>query len=206
MRKEKISMAVIKRLPRYYRYLDEMLKNGITKTSSKELSQRMRLTASQIRQDLNCFGGFGQQGYGYNVESLHKEMGSILGIYKGYTAVLIGVGNLGRAVANYFGANSSGVKIVGMFDINESMIGAKINDIEVMHIDLIDNFMPEHKPDIAILTLPKTDLSYITKKLKALGVKGFWNFSNVDIRVEGVHIENVHLSDSLMILCYKIGQ
>ena len=200
-----VSVPVVRRLPRYYRYLGEMIKKGITRISSKELSEAMGVTASQIRQDLNNFGGFGQQGYGYNIELLYQEIGNILGINKGYTAVLIGAGNLGHALANHSSLQKRGVTIAGIFDNNPKVIGTLINGHTVLSVYELDSFVQKNKPDIGIITTPKNHSQEIAEKLINLGIKGLWNFSYIDLKShKDVAIENVHLSDSLMTLSYKI--
>lgn len=202
---KKISFEVIKRLPRYYRYLGELRDNGVTRISSKMLSSKMNVTASQIRQDLNCFGGFGQQGYGYNVESLHKSIADILGIDNAHKTIIIGAGNLGTALASYRSFEKRGFRLVGIFDNNPYKIGHFIEEFEIYDIETIEEFMQVHKPDIAIIAVPKAAAGEIANRLARLGIKGFLNFSYMDISVqEGVEIENVHLSDSLMTLSYKI--
>ncbi|MDK2798802.1 MAG: redox-sensing transcriptional repressor [Clostridiales bacterium] len=204
---KKVSIAVIRRLPRYYRYLGDLLKNDITRISSKELSQRMGVTASQIRQDLNCFGGFGQQGYGYNVEHLYKEIGNILGLYKGYTTIIIGAGHLGHALANHTGFEKRGFKLVGIFDIKKEVIGEEIRGIKVRHIDELEDFIKSNKVDIGILAIPKEGVCEIAQRLANLGVKGLWNFSYTDLDLcAPIQVESVHLSDSLMTLSYQITQ
>lgn len=205
--KKKISMAVIKRLPRYYRYLYDLLNMGITRISSKELSERMNITASQIRQDLNCFGGFGQQGYGYNVESLFREIGNILGVNETFKAVIIGAGNMGQALANYGNFERRGFKIIGVFDVNSDIIGSKINNLTVMHMDKLEEFIMNNKVDIGILTVPYDQTPAVAERLARLGVKGLWNFSPMDLELNhDVVIENVHLSDSLMVLGYRLKE
>ena len=202
----KISMAVIKRLPRYYRYLGELLEKGVNKISSRELSERMNVTASQIRQDLNNFGGFGQQGYGYNVEYLHKEIAKILGLHQNYKMIIVGVGNLGQAIANYASFEKRGFKLVGLFDINPRLIGMSIKGLEVQDIDTMEQFVKENGIDIAILTMPKARVKQTAESLTSWGIKGLWNFSPVDLFLpETVQVENVHLSHSLMTLAYKIN-
>lgn len=205
MDKSIVPIAVIKRMPRYFRYLSELMKNNVEKVSSQELSRRMNVTASQIRQDFNSFGGFGQQGYGYNVRSLYNEIGTILGYDLGLTAIIIGIGNLGNAITHNINFEKRGVKLIGLFDISPSIVGTTYNNIEVLHVDSLDEFCKEKKPDIAVLTLPKPQTPPMCKHLAELGVKGFWNFSNMEITdIEGVSIENVHLGDSLMTLCFDI--
>ena len=207
MAPKKISMAVIKRLPRYHRYLNDLLELGIKRISSKELSTRMGITASQIRQDLNCFGGFGQQGYGYNVESLFSEIGNILGINKTFNTIIIGAGNMGQALANYGNFEKRGFKLVGIFDVNPGVIGKTIKDIEVMSIDNLDEFLEQKSVDIAMLCVPYKETASIADKVARLGIKGLWNFSAMDLKLPyDVIIENVHLSDSLMVLGYKLNE
>lgn len=203
----KISMAVIRRLPRYYRYLGELLDNGVTKISSRELSEKMKVTASQIRQDLNNFGGFGQQGYGYNVEYLHDEIAKILGLDKKHNMIIVGVGNLGQALANYGSFSKRGFHLVGLFDVNPRLIGMSMRGLEVRDIDEMETFVKSNQVDIAILTMPKTKVKQTAEKLAEWGVKGLWNFSPVDLYLpHSVQVENVHLSHSLMTLAYKIHE
>jgi redox-sensing transcriptional repressor len=205
--KKKVSIAVIRRLPRYYRYLSDLLLMDITRISSKELSTRMGITASQIRQDLNCFGGFGQQGYGYNVESLYKEIGNILGVTSRFKTVIIGAGNMGQALAHYGNFERRGFEIIGVFDINPELVGKKVNKIEILHMDLIDEFIKSNKVDIAILTVPYEQTAGLAERMAALGIKGLWNFSPMDLKLpHKMVIENVHLSDSLMVLGYRIKE
>ena len=200
-----VPLVVIRRLPRYYRYLGECLKQGVTRISSRSLSEKMGVTASQIRQDLNFFGGFGQQGYGYNIDRLYTEIGDILGLSKGYTTIIIGAGHLGHALANHTNFRKRGFRLVGIFDNSPEVIGSKINDIEVKNFADADAFLSENHVDIAILAVPKRVVREVVDRLVELGVKGFWNFSYTDIPVpEDVAIENVHLSDSLMTLSYKL--
>ena len=203
----KISMAVIRRLPRYYRYLGELLQKGVGKISSRELSEKMNVTASQIRQDLNNFGGFGQQGYGYNVEYLYNEIGKILGLHQNYKMIIVGVGNLGQAIANSNSFSKRGFKLVGLFDVNPKLIGMSIHGVEVMDVDCMEQFVKENGVDIAILTMPKTRVKETAENLAKWGIKGLWNFSPVDLIVpDTVQIENVHLSHSLMTLAYMINE
>lgn len=203
----KISMAVIRRLPRYYRYLGELLDKGVTKISSRELSEKMKVTASQIRQDLNNFGGFGQQGYGYNVEYLHDEIAKILGLDRKHNMIIVGVGNLGQALANYGSFNKRGFHLVGLFDVNPRLIGMSMRGLEVRDIDEMEAFVKHNQVDIAILTMPKAKVKQTAEKLADWGVKGLWNFSPVDLYLpHSVQVENVHLSHSLMTLAYKIHE
>ena len=205
---EKISNSVIRRLPRYYRFLGELLAEGKSKISSRELAERMNVTASQIRQDLNCFGGFGQQGYGYNVAELKDEIGAILGVDKHHGAVLIGAGNLGKALAGHLDYESYGCRLCGIFDTDPTTIGTRIGKLTVSSMADIEAFCRDNRPVIAILCIPKEAAPDVCRKLASLGVKAFWNFSYYDVSLEGldgVRIENVHLSDSLMSLCYGLN-
>ena len=200
-----ISPVVIKRLPRYYRYLGELLKNDVIRISSKELSKKMNVTASQIRQDLNNFGGFGQQGYGYNVEYLYNEIGKILGLDHTNNIVIIGAGNLGQALANNQEFDSNGFKIIGLFDVNPRLIGMTVRGVEVYDIDMLEEFLKKHDVRIAALTLPATKAIKVAGDLADLGIKAFWNFAPVDLNLpEDVIVENVHLAESIMTLSYRI--
>lgn len=203
---QNISPLVIKRLPRYYRFLEELLAEDITRISSAELAKRMGLTASQIRQDLNCFGGFGQQGYGYSVIELKDSISEILGLKKYEKAILIGAGNLGRAVSLHVNFERFGFKLIGVFDKKESSVGQIIKDVPVRHILGLENFCRDNKPTTAILCIPKEEAKKVTEELISFGIKGFWNFTHYDIAVnhKDVVVENVHLSDSLMALRYHI--
>jgi redox-sensing transcriptional repressor len=204
--KKKVSIAVIRRLPRYYRYLSDLLKMETTRISSRELAERMGITASQIRQDLNCFGGFGQQGYGYNVESLYNEIGKIIGINNKYQTIIIGAGNMGQALANYANFEKRGFKLIGIFDISPKVIGRKIKGIEIMNYNTIEEFIKNNRVDIAVITVPYEATPEVAEKVARLGVKGLWNFSPMDLKLPyDVIIENVHLSDSLMVLGYKLN-
>lgn len=202
-----ISNSVIKRLPRYYRFLGELKTAGMTRISSRELSERMGLTASQIRQDLNCFGGFGQQGYGYNIELLQTEIGKILGLDKLKTAILIGIGNLGRAVTMHINFESKGFRIIGLFDSKESLVGQVIKNMPIRSTADIDEFCRENHPDAAVLCIPKYAAEAMSEQLVRLGIKGFWNFSHYDLSLKypGVKVENVHFGDSLMTLSYRLN-
>ncbi|MBQ3005071.1 MAG: redox-sensing transcriptional repressor Rex [Clostridia bacterium] len=206
MSNSKISMSVIKRLPRYYRFLGELKKSGTLRISSNELSMRMKLTASQIRQDLNCFGGFGQQGYGYNVEQLYIEIGKILGVDRTCKTILVGAGNLGKAIASHMSFESRGFSLVGIFDSNKELIGTTLKNIEIFDVDKLDEFCLENKPEVAVLCIPSSVASTIVDKLIDLGVTGFWNFTHFDIAAKypEVTVENVHLNDSLMTLSYQM--
>lgn len=204
---KKISLAVIKRLPRYYRYLGELLDHDIDRISSKELSERMNITASQIRQDLNNFGGFGQQGYGYNVQYVYNEIRKILGIDQKKNMIIIGAGNIGQALANYSNFEKRGFYLTGIFDINPRIIGISIKGIEIQDVYTLKEFIENNQVDIAILTLPKNKVIDVAKDLVSWGIKGLWNFSPVDLKVpDDVVVENVHLSDSLMTLAYNLDR
>lgn len=204
---DRISMSVIRRLPRYYRFLYDLKENGVVRISSKELSQRMGLTASQIRQDLNCFGGFGQQGYGYIVEQLYNEIGRILGLDVLTPAILLGAGNMGRAIANHMNFEERGFKLVAILDSSPNVIGQKIRGMDVLPIQKIDEVCHEHNVEVAILCIPKEAAPPLVEQLISLNVRGFWNFSHYDINYNhpGVLVENVHLGDSLMTLSYKLN-
>jgi redox-sensing transcriptional repressor len=203
--KKKVSIAVIRRLPRYYRYLSDLLAMDITRISSKELSTRMGITASQIRQDLNCFGGFGQQGYGYNVELLFNEIGNILGVNNKFKTIIIGAGNMGQALAHYGNFERRGFEIIGIFDVNQKLIGTRIKDIEIFHMDKLEEFVKKHNVEIAMLTVPYEQAREVAEKVARLGIRGLWNFSPMDLKLPyEMVIENVHLSDSLMVLGFKI--
>lgn len=207
MAKGDVSISVIKRLPRYYRFLGEMKHAGVQRVSSGELSKRMGFTASQIRQDLNCFGGFGQQGYGYNVEQLYTEIGNILGVNKKAKTVLIGAGNLGRAVAAHMSFEERGFNLIGIFDKNEALAGQMVRNIPIRHINGLYDFCKDNKPTVAVLCIPSESAKEIADELVKLGIKGFWNFSHYDIAANypNVAVENVHLSDSLMTLSYHVS-
>ena len=200
-----ISKAVISRLPRYYRYLGELLEDGVERISSNELSKRMKVTASQIRQDLNNFGGFGQQGYGYNVKYLYTEIAKILGIVRQHNIIIIGAGNLGQAIANYANFEKRGFMIKGMFDINPRLIGLVVRGIEIRGVEDLEQFIVENEVQIAALTIPKTKAPEIADRVIKAGVKAIWNFAHTDLVVpDDVVVENVHLSESLMRLSYRV--
>lgn len=201
-----VSLSVIRRLPRYYRFLGDLVKSGLTRISSRELSQRMGLTASQIRQDLNCFGGFGQQGYGYNTNLLRGEIGSILGIESKNPAILIGAGNIGHAIALNMDFDNMGFDLIGIFDVNDKIIGTKIRNITVLDMSKLEEFCKRKYPKIAILTTPHDVAPAIVDKLVNLGIDGFWNFSHYDFSMKypDIAVENVHLGDSLMTLSYLV--
>lgn len=200
-KKENISKAVIKRLPKYQRYLLELYKNKVERISSKELSAKIGFSASQIRQDLNCFGDFGQQGYGYNVEGLYKEVSNILGLNKAYNIIVVGCGNIGQAVINYDNFRKLGFEINGIFDKNPRLVGLKIRDKEVMDIERLEDFLEEYNVQIGIICVNKENAQKVCDKLIEGNVKGIWNFAPADLVVPpGIRVENVHLSDSLLTL------
>jgi len=204
----KISNAVIRRLPRYRRYLADLRSKNIDRISSNELSNLIGYTASQIRQDLNNFGGFGQQGYGYNVQSLYNEITSILGLDKEYKMIILGAGNLGQAIANYTHYYKSGFKVIAMFDINPKLIGLRINDIEVLDYEKLEEFLKNNSVDIGIVCTNKSSAQEVVDKLCDGGVRGIWNFAPTDLQLKASNIalENVHLSDSLHSLAYYINR
>lgn len=200
-RKKNISMAVIKRLPKYHRYLRELLRTDVDRISSKELSERIGFTASQIRQDLNCFGDFGQQGYGYNVKELLNELSGILGLAKEYNMVIIGAGNIGQAIANYTNFEKLAFNLVGIFDVNPKVIGLKIRDVEVIDIDELVTFLKATPVDIGVICVSENSAQIVSDMMVKNGVKGIWNFAPVDLEVpEEIIVENVHLSESLLTL------
>lgn len=207
MENKEISQAVIGRLPRYFRYLGELKDDGIERISSQELSDIMKVTASQIRQDFNNFGGFGQQGYGYKVEYLYEEIGKILGLDKTHNLIIIGAGNLGQALANYMNFERRGFLFKGIFDNDPALYGKKIRTMEVRPMEEMEHFVRENEIDIAVLTIPKTSAVAVAEMLVQNGIKGIWNFAHVDLNVpEEIQVENVHLSDSLMKLTYNINR
>ena len=207
MDEKKISRAVINRLPRYYRYLGQLLTNDVKKTSSKELSKIMNITASQIRQDLNNFGCFGQQGYGYDVESLYQEIENILGINNKHTMIVIGCGNLGQALSNYDKFEKIGFKIVGMFDKNPDLIGnISAGGILIQSMDILHAFLEDNDVDVAVLTVPRSGAEEVAEILSRNKIKGIWNFANVELKLNNpdIVVENMQITDSLLTLAYKI--
>ena len=207
MEERGISRAVIGRLPRYYRYLGELLEAGVERISSSDLSKKMRVTASQIRQDLNNFGGFGLQGYGYNVKYLYTEIGKILGLNREHPIIIIGAGNLGQALANYASFEKSGFTLKGLFDVNPRLEGVSIRGIQVRMMDDLEEFLQKNEIEIAILTLPKSKAIEVAELVIENGIRAIWNFAHTDLNLpEDVIVENVHLSDSLMKLSYNISR
>ena len=203
----KISRAVISRLPRYYRYLGDLLEAGVERISSNDLSKKMQVTASQIRQDLNNFGGFGQQGYGYNVKYLYTEIGKILGLDKDHNFIIIGAGNLGQALANYASFERNGFILKSLFDVNPRLEGVTIRGIPVRMLDELEGYLQENDIEIAALTLPKSKAEEVADVLVANGIKAIWNFAHTDLTLpKDVIVESVHLADSLMKLSYNISQ
>ncbi|MCQ2523975.1 MAG: redox-sensing transcriptional repressor Rex [Lachnospiraceae bacterium] len=202
-----ISQAVISRLPRYFRYLGELKDSNVERISSQELSEMMKVTASQIRQDFNNFGGFGQQGYGYRVNYLYDEIGKILGLNKTHHLIIVGAGNLGQALANYMNFERRGFHFKGIFDSNEQLHGKKIRDMYVQPMENLESFVKDNDIDIAVLTIPKTSAVAVAEELVGYGVKAFWNFAHVDLNVpKEIVVESVHLSDSLLKLSYNINR
>ena len=206
MEERKISRAVISRLPRYYRYLGELSEEGVERISSKELSERMKVTASQIRQDLNNFGGFGQQGYGYNVRYLYNEIAKILGIDRQHNIIIIGAGHLGQAIANYANFERRGFLIQAMFDVDPNLFGKTVRGARVYSLDSLEKFISENDIQIAALTIPKARAMEVADRLAKSGIKAIWNFAHTDLTVpDDVIVENVHLSESLMRLSYRVS-
>jgi len=203
---EYVSPAVIKRLPRYFRYLRELIREGTMRVSSSELSARMHMTASQIRQDLNCFGGFGQQGYGYNVQYLYTKISELLGVGEGYSAIIVGAGNLGRALIRNSMFEKRGVDVIAAFDVDPQQIGRKLDGVVVRSMDEIADFCQRHTVDIAVLALPKESTADVVRTLSRAGVRAYWNFTSTDLQdIDPTCIvETVHLGDSLMTLSYRL--
>ncbi|MCI6999597.1 MAG: redox-sensing transcriptional repressor Rex [Clostridiales bacterium] len=206
MKKQKVSDAVIHRLPRYYRYLDDLYNKGVVRISSNSLGSKMDITASQIRQDLSCFGEFGQQGYGYNVAELRSEIGHILGIDKGHRLIIIGVGHLGHALLQNFDFEKVGFHVDTAFDISPALIGTSIHDVTIRSMDELEQYVAENQPNVAVLTVPQHVAQPMASRLIDLGIKGFWNFTNVELSTEvpGVFFEDVHFVDTLLTLSYRI--
>lgn len=208
MKKQNVSNAVIRRLPRYYRYLDDLHTKGSVRISSGALGEKMGITASQIRQDLSCFGEFGQQGYGYNVDELRSEIGHILGIDQAHRIIIIGVGNLGRALMQNFHFAGAGFVLEAAFDISPSLVGAEVAGVPILDAAELERFVPEHRPEVAVLTVPQAAAQQTADRLIGLGIRGFWNFTNVELSsgVENVRFEDVHFADSLLTLSYRITE
>ena len=209
MRKDKISSAVIRRLPRYYRHLDDLHRAGTVRISSSALAKSMGLTASQIRQDLSCFGGFGQQGYGYNVERLRSEVAEILGMNRDHTILILGAGNLGRALIENFPFELNGFRLTAAFDVTPALVGTRIGDVLIYHMDTLEDFLQESPVSVGVLTVPGGVAVNCARRLCAGGVTGIWNFTNIELpeqEIPGVKVENVHFADSLLTLSYMISE
>ena len=206
MKKQNVSDAVIRRLPRYYRYLDDLHMKGIVRISSSTLGEKMGITASQIRQDLSCFGEFGQQGYGYNVEELRAEIGHILGVDERHRIIVVGAGNLGRALMQNFHFKDAGFLLEAAFDVSPALVGSQIAGVPVLDMSELERFVPAHRPDVAVLTVPQSAAQPTADRLIDLGVRGFWNFTNVELTsgISSVRFEDVHFTDSLLTLSYRI--
>ena len=207
MKKENISDAVIRRLPRYYRQLTDLCARGIVRISSHSLGQEMNITASQIRQDFSCFGEFGQQGYGYNVEELRAEIGHILGVDNDHHLIMIGVGNLGHALLQNFPFSQTGFTVDAAFDVSPAIIGTSVNSVPIYSMEELDGFIREHSVDVVVLTIPQSTAQDTADHLISLGIRGFWNFTNVELSSPSsdVKFENIHFADSLLTLSYRIA-
>lgn len=207
MKKENISDAVIRRLPRYYRQLTDLCNRGVVRISSHSLGQEMNITASQIRQDFSCFGEFGQQGYGYNVEELRTEIGHILGVDNDHHLIMIGVGNLGRALLHNFPFSDTGFTVDGAFDVSPAIIGSTVNGVPVYSMEELDTYIRDHNVDVVVMTVPQSVAQDMADHLIALGVHGFWNFTNIELSSTNpnVKFENIHFADSLLTLSYRIA-
>lgn len=207
LKKENISDAVIRRLPRYYRQLTELCARGVVRISSHSLGQEMNITASQIRQDFSCFGEFGQQGYGYNVEELRSEIGHILGVDNDHHLVMIGVGNLGHALLQNFPFSQTGFTVDAAFDVSPAVIGSNVNGVPIYSMDDLDIYIREHNVDVVALTIPQSAAQDTADRLMELGIKGFWNFTNIELATTqpDVKFENIHFADSLLTLSYRIA-
>lgn len=203
-----VSSAVVNRLPRYYRYLRELYRADILRISSSELAKMMNITASQIRHDFNCFGGFGQQGYGYNVKYLYHQISEILGVQDNFSAVIIGAGNLCRAISAGSIFTHRGVKLLSIFDNNPEKVGLRIAGVPVRHMEELNDFCRRQKVDIAVLTVPKSAARECAERLLGTGIHGVWNYTNMelDLSVHGIVVQNIHLGDTLMTLCYAMKE
>ena len=208
MKRVKVSNNVIRRLPRYLRKLDELSESGVDKISSRQLGDLLGLTSSQVRQDFNCFGEFGQQGYGYNIAALRTQIAGILGMERGFTAILVGVGNIGRAMMENFCFSDWGVNLAAAFDIKPALIGTEYRGVHIYSMDELEKYLDENKADIAVLTVPKTAAVPVTERLTASGIDAIWNFTNVELTEpnSSTIVENVHFSDSLLSLCYFVAE
>lgn len=206
MKRDKVSTAVIRRLPRYYRNLEDLSRAGTVRISSGALSAAMGITASQIRQDLSCFGEFGLQGYGYNVENLRREIGEILGVSRGYRAILLGAGNLGRALMENFHFDRSGFTLAAAFDVDPAIVDTVLAGIPVLDVERLEDYLRQERVDVAVLTVPSGLAQNITDRLVRAGIRGIWNFTNIELVVpQTIAVENVHFADSLLTLGYMIS-
>lgn len=208
MKKQKVSSAVIRRLPRYYRHLNDLFQSGVVRISSNALGDSMNLTASQIRQDLSCFGEFGQQGYGYNIEKLRGEISDILGMDRGHNAVIFGAGNLGRALIENFHFEKSGFTLSAAFDVDSAIVGTEIAGVKIYHTDTLEEYLANHEVSVGVLTVPGNVAGTLADRLVEHGVRGIWNFTNIELQLEkpaGVVVEDVHFADSLLALSYMIS-
>lgn len=209
MKKERVSSAVIRRLPRYYRHLDDLYRSGAVRISSSALAKSMGLTASQIRQDLSCFGGFGQQGYGYNIERLRGEVAEILGMNRNHTAVILGAGNLGRALIRNFPFHFNGFRLIAAFDADPAIVGTSLSGVPVYHVDTLESYVRENGVSVGVLTVPGAVAVDSARRLVSCGIQGIWNFTNVELPItdaDKVKVENVHFADSLLTLSYMISE
>lgn len=209
MKKQKVSSAVIRRLPRYYRHLNDLFQAGVVRISSDALGKSMNLTASQIRQDLSCFGEFGQQGYGYSVEKLRGEISEILGMSRKHSAVIFGAGNLGRALMENFHFEKSGFTLSAAFDVDAAIVGMELAGVKVYHTDALEEYLTEHSISVGVLTVPKRVAGALANRLVECGIHGIWNFTNIELKLErpeGVVVEDVHFADSLLALSYMISE
>lgn len=207
-KQQEISRAVVQRLPRYFRFVSQLRTKGVSRVSSRMLAESMALTASQIRQDFNCFGGFGQQGYGYNVEKLYEGLAQILGLQENRTCILIGVGNMGRALMKNFNFAESGFNLICAFDADKKVIGRELGTALVRDVADLFDYVDTHHPDVAVLTVPQFIAPDLSRELVEHGIRGIWNFTGTDLHLEGlgIPVENVHFSDNLMTLCYQVNQ
>jgi len=205
-REKTISTAVINRLPRYYRYLADLKDAGVERISSSELAEMLGITASQIRQDFNCFGGFGQQGYGYSVPRLYENIASILGVNEGYRAVIVGTGNLGRALASSPVFRKRGVTLEALFDVSPSLVGQTFCGFSILGMEEFEDYVAEHRPDIAVLTVPRAVTREVAERIDRAGIRGVWNFTNIELHLAHATVQNIHLGDTLMTLCYDLRE
>ena len=207
MKKDNISDAVIRRLPKYYRQLTDLCNRGVVRISSHSLGQEMNITASQIRQDFSCFGEFGQQGYGYNVEELRAEIGHILGVDNDHHLIMVGVGNLGHALLRNFPFSQNGFVVDAAFDVSPAVIGTSVNDVPVFSMDTMDEYIRTHQVDVVVMTVPQAVAQEMATHLIDMGIRGFWNFTNIELSSSdpAVKFENIHFADSLLTLSYRIA-